>query len=198
MSTISFRQRGGGGSRNGSILPQTQNHNHDNKRNTIFRRKRKLRMLSNWTNKNHRILRIIIVLFVTFAIILGAIDLLISFFRDGTNQTGDKILPQSREDKDTFATPNLSPGQVSPLRWSNDNTLVQAYGSRVGLPPQLIPTLTSYIKDMGLLDIMTNMLYDNPLKAGDDARWFSFQSPYQTTKNSQNAIRNFTWNVERK
>jgi hypothetical protein len=48
---------------------------------------------------------------------------------------------------------------------------------------------------MGLLDIMKNMLYDNPLQPGDDARWFTFQSPYQTTGNGP--MRNFTWNVER-
>ena len=91
-----------------------------------------------------------------------------------------------------FVHTSLQPGQVDLLRWANDNTIVQEYGARVGLPPQLVPTLIEYARDMGLLDIMTNMLYDDPLPP-DAARWFSFQSPYQTNEPK----RNFTWNVER-
>ena len=94
-----------------------------------------------------------------------------------------------------FVPTTLHPGQVDLLRWANDNTIVQDYGARVGLPPQLVPTLIEYARDMGLLDIMTNMLYDDPLPP-DGARWFSFQSPYQTTTNDE-PKRNFTWNVER-
>ncbi len=99
-----------------------------------------------------------------------------------------------------FLTPDLKPGQAELLRWEDDGSIVQDYAVRVGLPPDLIPTLKAYAKDMGLLDIMTNMLYDDPLSPGE-AKWFSFQSPYQkdivAEGSSSDEIRNFTWNVER-
>lgn len=75
----------------------------------------------------------------------------------------------------------------------------------MGLPPQLIPTLRSYAEDMGLLDIMTNMLYEDPLPPGG-SRFFTFNSPYQREQLQQqqkqdgtmiSELRNFTWNVER-
>ena len=95
-----------------------------------------------------------------------------------------------------FLPTRLSPGQVDLLRWESDGGIVQEYGARVGLPPNLVPTLVEYARDMGLLDIMTNMLYDDPLPP-DGARWFTFQSPYQTTTGGGGERRNFTWNVER-
>jgi hypothetical protein len=95
-----------------------------------------------------------------------------------------------------FLPTRLSPGQVDLLRWESDGGIVQEYGARVGLPPNLVPTLVEYARDMGLLDIMTNMLYDDPLPP-DGARWFTFQSPYQTTTGGGGERRSFTWNVER-
>ncbi|KAL3810922.1 hypothetical protein ACHAXA_008772 [Cyclostephanos tholiformis] len=102
------------------------------------------------------------------------------------------------DDFEHFQPTELSPGQVDLLRWEADGTIVQEYGARVGLPPNLIPTLIEYVRDMGLLDIMTNMLYDDPLPP-DGARWFSFQSPYQRRAmgGDDGNLRNFTWNVER-
>ena len=94
-----------------------------------------------------------------------------------------------------FLPSNLKPGQVDVLRWSDSGRIVQAFGARVGLPPQFLSTITAYAKDMGLLDIMTNMLYDDPLPP-DGARWFSFRSPYQEEADA-GKLRNFTWNVER-
>eukprot|EP00581_Thalassiosira_minuscula_P008869 CAMPEP_0183706800 /NCGR_PEP_ID=MMETSP0737-20130205/3544_1 /TAXON_ID=385413 /ORGANISM="Thalassiosira miniscula, Strain CCMP1093" /LENGTH=514 /DNA_ID=CAMNT_0025934311 /DNA_START=76 /DNA_END=1617 /DNA_ORIENTATION=+ len=109
-----------------------------------------------------------------------------------------KKQPKKKEEFGHFLTPDLKPGQASVLRWDSDGSIVQDYAARVGLPPQLVPTLIEYIKDMGLYDIMTNMLYDDPLPP-DGAEWFSFQSPYQTKDPAVDAsqIRNFTWNVER-
>ncbi len=101
-----------------------------------------------------------------------------------------------------FLPATLSPGQVDLLRWESDGGIVQEYGARVGLPPDLVPTLIGYARDMGLLDIMTNMLYDDPLPP-DGARWFTFQSPYQTNQTTGTGgtggeeERTFTWNVER-
>mmetsp|Transcript_9359 Transcript_9359/g.21104 ORF Transcript_9359/g.21104 Transcript_9359/m.21104 type:complete len:494 (-) Transcript_9359:987-2468(-) len=103
----------------------------------------------------------------------------------------DKLSPEF----DHFLTPDLKPGQAELLRWDDDGSIVQNYAARVGLPPQLVPTLKEYAKEMGLLDIMTKMLYDDPLPP-DGARWFSFQSPYQKGAEA-GEMRNFTWNVER-
>lgn len=94
-----------------------------------------------------------------------------------------------------FLTPDLDPGQVDIIKWDDTGSVVQEYGARVGLPPQFVPTLKEYIKEMGLLDIMQNMLYDNPLPP-DGVDWFSFQSPYQKGA-KDGEMRNFTWNVER-
>ena len=91
-------------------------------------------------------------------------------------------------------TPDLKPGQAEILHWE-DGSVVQDYAARVGLPPTLVPTLKAYVKEIGLLDIMTNMLYDDPLPP-DGVRWFSFQSPYQKGAKADE-MRNFTWNVER-
>lgn len=96
---------------------------------------------------------------------------------------------------DHFLTPDLTPGQAELIRWDDDGSIVQNYAARVGLPPQLVPTLKDYAEKMGLFDIMTNLLYDNPLLPGG-ARWFSFQSPYQKGA-EESEMRNFTWNVER-
>lgn len=107
-----------------------------------------------------------------------------------------------KDEFEHFVPTTLRPGQVAILRWASDNTVVQDYGARVGLPPQLALTLIEYARDMGLLEIMTNMLYDDPLPP-DGARWFSFQSPYQTPQTTtseeqqEGMKRNFTWNVER-
>eukprot|EP00985_Skeletonema_marinoi_P028848 scaffold26137_cov80-Skeletonema_marinoi.AAC.1 len=99
-----------------------------------------------------------------------------------------------------FLTHDLEPGQAELMRWEHDGSIVQDYAVRVGLPPDLVPTIKAYVKDMGLLDIMTNMLYDDPLSPGD-AKWFNFQSPYQKQSlaegSSTDELRNFTWNVER-
>lgn len=112
-----------------------------------------------------------------------------------TARKNDKQQPSSSSEFERFLTPDLQPGQASLLRWATDGSLVQDYAARVGLPPQLIPTLRDYADGMGLLDIMTNMLYDDPLPP-DGAKWFTFQSPYQKESDASK-IRNFTWNVER-
>lgn len=88
-----------------------------------------------------------------------------------------------------FLTPPLQSGKAELLRWDDDHTIVQPYAARVGLPDALLPTLMDYIDRMGLLDIMQNMLYQDPLPPDGD-RWFNFTSPYD-------ANRQITWNVER-
>eukprot|EP00984_Skeletonema_dohrnii_P016714 scaffold7470_cov84-Skeletonema_dohrnii-CCMP3373.AAC.5 len=210
--TISLRQRarskltgaGGSNSNTSSILPQTHNNLHndcDNENTTknLPRRRRR---------KIQRQMKSLLILCLSLGLFFGVMGVsffgatLLLFDNSKNNLISSAASPaEAEENENAFATPTLplTPGQVSPLRWSNDNTVVQQYGSRVGLPPQLIPTLTSYAQQMGLLDIMKNMLYENPLQPGDDARWFSFQSPYQTTTKggSNEGIRNFTWNVER-
>jgi hypothetical protein len=217
MTIISLRQRAGitGGSNiksSSSILPQT--HNHEENENTkIRRRRKKLAALPYHYWKRWRITKVALLLFCLSVAVITCLSAGIFFtvvywielLFHGNGE--EKLLKQHHssasaaapQPKDTFVTPDLTPGQVSLLRWSNDNTIVQQYGARVGLPPQLIPTLTSYAQDMGLFDIMKNMLYENPLQPGDDARWFSFQSPYQTKNdnNKNEVMRNFTWNVER-
>ena len=120
---------------------------------------------------------------------------------DGTcanndDQTTTAATTAGTSEFERFLTPDLRPGQASLLRWANDGSIVQDYAARVGLPPQLIPTLRDYAAGMGLLDIMTNMLYDDPLPP-DGAKWFTFQSPYQKDEVDASKIRNFTWNVER-
>ena len=109
----------------------------------------------------------------------------------GAATTNDKYSP----DFGHFLTPDLKPGQAELMRWEDDGSIVQDYAARVGLPPNLVTTIKSYAEGMGLLDIMTNMLYDDPLSPGD-SKWFSFQSPYQKGATSDE-MRNFTWNVER-
>lgn len=96
-----------------------------------------------------------------------------------------------------FLTHDLKPGQAELMQWEDDGSIVQDYAVRVGLPPNLVPTIKAYAEEMGLLDYMTNMLYDDPLSPGE-AKWFSFQSPYQKGLGSTgDEMRNFTWNVER-
>jgi len=114
----------------------------------------------------------------------------------GVNMKGKKDDKLSTEFAH-FLTPTLKPGQADLLRWKEDGSIVQNYAARVGLPPQLVPTLKEYAQKMGLLDTMKNMLYDDPLPPGGD-RWFSFQSPYQKEMGvDASEMRNFTWNVER-
>ncbi len=122
--------------------------------------------------------------------------------RASTKETSRKGGGGRDDEFEHFQPTILRSGQVDLLKWETDGTIVQEYGARVGLPPKLIPTLVEYARDMGLLDIMTNMLYDDPLPP-DGARWFSFQSPYQTRASADGKgddhvdLRNFTWNVER-
>lgn len=116
----------------------------------------------------------------------------------GDSSSGQCIQKDDRlSEFEHFLTPDLAPGQADLLRWEDDGSIVQDYAARIGLPDTLIPTLRAYAEDMGLMEIMTNMLYDDPLPP-DGNRWFSFQSPYQTKEGVDSAaIRNFTWNVER-
>lgn len=114
-----------------------------------------------------------------------------------TTTINDEQSSLSLSEFERFLTPNLEAGQASLLRWANDGSIVQDYAARVGLPPQLIPTLRDYATRMGLFDIMMNMLYDDPLPP-DGAKWFTFQSPYQKDiEEDASKVRNFTWNVER-
>jgi len=208
MNTTSLRQRArasltgvGGGRNTSSILPQTHNKLHnecdnENTTETLPRRRKMQRQMKS-------VIILCLCLCLSVGVFFGVVGvrffgatLFLSSFDNSKNNIISTAASSAEEN--VFATPPLTPGQVSPLRWSNDNTVVQQYGSRVGLPPQLIPTLTSYVHQLGLLDIMQNMLYENPLQPGDDTRWFSFQSPYQKRKDgSSEGIRNFTWNVER-
>eukprot|EP00578_Thalassiosira_sp_NH16_P024915 CAMPEP_0181100058 /NCGR_PEP_ID=MMETSP1071-20121207/12992_1 /TAXON_ID=35127 /ORGANISM="Thalassiosira sp., Strain NH16" /LENGTH=527 /DNA_ID=CAMNT_0023182765 /DNA_START=192 /DNA_END=1775 /DNA_ORIENTATION=- len=112
-----------------------------------------------------------------------------------TTKNDSKLSPEFGH----FLTPDLKSGQADLLRWERDGSIVQEYAVRVGLPPRLVPTLKEYAEGLGLLDIMTSMLYDDPLPP-NGARWFSFQSPYQkeiTDDDERGEMRNFTWNVER-
>ena len=93
---------------------------------------------------------------------------------------------------DEVVLADLAPGQV--LKFHQ-------HGARVGLPPQLVPTITSYAQQMGLFDMIKNIIYDSPLQPGDEARYFSFQSPYQTKDCNghdcgNEVMRNFTWSVQ--
>ncbi|KAL7453784.1 hypothetical protein ACHAWC_005431 [Mediolabrus comicus] len=81
-----------------------------------------------------------------------------------------KIYPISVED--------LAPGQTELMRWKDEGSIVQDYAARVGLPPTLIPTLTAYAEETGLMEIMKNMLYDDPLEVGG-VKLISLQSPYE-------------------
>jgi len=119
---------------------------------------------------------------------------------DNSSAKDESSSPTKKDDKLSskfghFIETDLKPGQVELLKWDDDKTIVQEYGARVGLPEHFVPTIKAYAKEMGLLEIMINKLYDNPLEPGG-ADWYSFQSPYQKGA-KEGEMRNFTWNVER-
>eukprot|EP00571_Detonula_confervacea_P015902 CAMPEP_0172302918 /NCGR_PEP_ID=MMETSP1058-20130122/4556_1 /TAXON_ID=83371 /ORGANISM="Detonula confervacea, Strain CCMP 353" /LENGTH=351 /DNA_ID=CAMNT_0013013575 /DNA_START=358 /DNA_END=1413 /DNA_ORIENTATION=+ len=95
--------------------------------------------------------------------------------------------------KDTFLLPELNAGEVESLQWS-DGAEVQDYAARVGLPPALVPTLTKYAEDMGLMDIMLQRPYGPRFKS-DGVEWHEFASPYQTEGGAE--VRKFTWEVKK-
>ncbi|KAL3811945.1 hypothetical protein ACHAXA_007225 [Cyclostephanos tholiformis] len=88
----------------------------------------------------------------------------------------NRMMGNDDDDFEHFQLMVLSPGQVNLLRWEADGTIIQEYGARVGLLPNLIPTLIEYARDMGLLDIMTHMLYDDPLPPNGASNMFWFNT----------------------
>lgn len=109
-----------------------------------------------------------------------------------TADTGTCSDPKLSSEFGHFLTPPLPPGKADLLRWDDDHTIVQPYAARVGLPETLLPTLVDYITQMGLLEIMQTMLYEDPLPPNGN-KWFTFTSPYDENE----VKRNITWNVER-
>ena len=91
-----------------------------------------------------------------------------------------------------FATPKLEVGEVEMLRWEEDGLPVQDYAARVGLPPKLVPTLKLYAMEMGIWDVMTTKLYDDPIADHERVEFYKFQSPYHKAS-EPDEMRNLTW-----
>ena len=91
-----------------------------------------------------------------------------------------------------FATPKLEVGEVEMLRWEEDGLPVQDYAARVGLPPKLVPTLKLYAMEMGIWDVMTTKLYDDPITDLERVEFYKFQSPYHKASGPEE-MRNLTW-----
>ena len=91
-----------------------------------------------------------------------------------------------------FATPKLEVGEVEMLRWEEDGLPVQDYAARVGLPPKLVPTLKLYAMEMGIWDVMTTKLYDDPIADHERVEFYKFQSPYHKASEPEE-MRNLTW-----
>jgi len=103
-------------------------------------------------------------------------------------------------------TPNNTPNNN--INNTNNNFIIQEYIARVGLPLHFVPTMTKYIEDIGLMDlILHTMLGDdgtssNQLEPDDDMKFHEFHiknmsSATATTKEIENNNITLTWDIYR-
>lgn len=100
--------------------------------------------------------------------------------------------PTYRVDKKPVVEPlqahDLAPGEFHEHRWGNSDSY-DGFGARIGIPPELVSTVTQYVKDLGLWDLMINTMYNDPMEP-DSTRFYNLTSPY-------GGGRNFTWSAKR-
>lgn len=83
----------------------------------------------------------------------------------------------------------VPPGKMVVHKWGNGDPY-DGLGARIALPPQLVPTITKYVKDLGLWDMMIDMIKNDPMPQ-DSTRFFNVTSPYGGEG------RNFSWSAKR-
>jgi hypothetical protein len=71
---------------------------------------------------------------------------------------------------DTIELTKLSPGVVGPVTVTATQHPLGQYLHRVGLPPTLIPTMTEWGHQLGVLDHLKRYVLDKTLEIGDDER----------------------------
>ena len=74
-------------------------------------------------------------------------------------------------------------------KWANGNKY-DGLGARIGIHPQLAPTITQYVKDLGLWDMMINIVKIDPMPQ-DTTMFFNVTSLYGGEG------RNFSWSAKR-
>ena len=78
----------------------------------------------------------------------------------------DKILPEQ-----------VSPGQLSLLKWNDNQDIVDPYAAQIGLPDTLVPTIQAYVKRLGILELMKHILYDHPCDP-NDGHFYETDNPH--------------------
>ena len=88
-----------------------------------------------------------------------------------------------------LAKPKLAPGEMKLYEWANGDAYDGA-SAVIGIPPQLIPTLTDYVKGLGIWDIMVDTIKNDPMPP-DSVRFYNVTSPLG------DGDRTFTWSAKR-
>lgn len=78
-----------------------------------------------------------------------------------------------------YLVESVSRGQVSPLRWADDESIIDPYAALVGLPKTLVPTVQSYVKQLGLMELFHEIIYENPCEKSD-GRFYRTMNPHST------------------
>lgn len=104
-------------------------------------------------------------------------------------------VPKERYQKDLnpaveeLDTTPLAVGEMATYKWANGDAY-DGFSARIGIPPELVETVTDYVKKMGLWDLMIDTVYNDPMEP-DSTRFYNFTSPYVSDG------RNFTWSAKR-
>jgi len=78
----------------------------------------------------------------------------------GDDEKEEKEAPQQRE---RFLQDPLKSGQIQPIRWKNDHTMVSVDALRIGLPPELRRELRAMMERSGVVDAARYRLFSDPL-----------------------------------
>lgn len=87
-----------------------------------------------------------------------------------------------KRDADYLIEP-VSRGQVFPLKWADDKKLIDPYAALVGLPDRLVPTIQSYVKQLGLYELFHELLYEDPCEQSG-GRFYRTMNPHANGTNT--------------
>mmetsp|Transcript_19416 Transcript_19416/g.44226 ORF Transcript_19416/g.44226 Transcript_19416/m.44226 type:complete len:808 (-) Transcript_19416:260-2683(-) len=93
---------------------------------------------------------------------------------DGDNEENEESSDNKEEEeeemhvsrqREKFLQNPLKPGQIQPIRWKNDRTMVSVDALRIGLPPELRKELRAFMESTGVVDAARDHLFSNPLES---------------------------------
>jgi len=82
---------------------------------------------------------------------------------------------------DTLLPESVQPGQLSLLKWNDNQDVIDPFASQIGLPKTLVPTIQAYAKRLEIIEGIKDILYNNPCDP-QDGRFYETANPHLPNK----------------